>query len=130
MLAMLGLLGAAPAHAGPDDLVARPLVLDDHAIEVRLTAEINVQPRLVARPLSFAPDAWWGIAPRWTIGLIHSSASVDRIDAGATFCVRETSTSTCHRLYRGSGLEVRVAARTGTFAVAPRVRLLVRDLDP
>lgn len=123
-------LAAASAHAGPDDLVARPLVLDDGAIDLRLTAEINLQPRFVARPLAFAPDAWWGISPRWTIGLVHSDASLDRIDAGATFCVRESRSSTCHGLYRGSGLDVRFSARTGELAIAPRVRLLVRDIDP
>jgi hypothetical protein len=123
-------LAVAPADADPDDLVSRALVLDDNAIELRLTAEIGVQQREFARPLSFAPDAWWGVAPRWTVGVIHSNASVDQIDAGATLCVRETAVSTCNQLYRGSGLDVRFSARTGGFAVAPRVRLVVRDIDP
>jgi hypothetical protein len=105
-------------------------VLDEGAIDLRLTAEINLQPRFVAQPLAFAPDAWWGISPRWTIGLVHSNASLDRIDAGATLCVRESRISTCNRLYRGSGLDVRFSALTGHLAVAPRVRLLVRDVDP
>jgi len=121
-----------PAFAAPDDLVTRPLVLPTSAIDLRLTAEINVQPRFVGQPLSFAPDAWWGILPRWTIGLIHSSTSIDLFEAGATFCVRQSSlaTSACHRLYHGSGLDVRFSALAGPLAIAPRLRLLVRDLDP
>src|SRR5262245_33928452 len=99
-----------------DDLIRRPLVLDDGGIDLRLTAEINVQPQFVGRPLSLAPDAWGGISPRWTIGLIHSNASVDQIDAGATFCVRESEISPCNRLYRGSGLDVRFGARAGSLA--------------
>jgi hypothetical protein len=132
-------LAVTPAHAdpadrvdsaAPDDLVNRPLVLGEGGLDFRLTAEINLQPRFVARPLSFAPDAWWGISPRWTIGLVHSNASLDRIEAGATLCVRESPISTCNRLYRGSGLDVRFSARAGALSIAPRVRVLVRDLDP
>jgi len=121
---------ATPAYAVPDDLVTRPLVLPANGIDLRLTAEINVQPQLVGQPLSFAPDAWWGILPRWTIGLIHSNTSIDLFEAGATFCVREGDLSTCHRLYHGSGLDVRFSALAGPLAIAPRLRLLVRDLDP
>src|SRR5687767_11603153 len=96
-----GTRGAQRAQADPNDLVARPLVLDEGAVDLRLALEVGVQRVALARPLSFAPDAWWGISPRWTIGLIHSSASVDRIDAGATFCVRESAVPSCNRLYRG-----------------------------
>jgi hypothetical protein len=127
---ILGTRGTRRAQADPNDLVARPLVLDEGAVDLRLAVEVGVQRVTFARPLSFAPDAWWGASPRWTIGLIHSSASVDRIDAGATFCVRESAVPSCNRLYRGSGLDVRVSAVTGALAVAPRLRLLVRDVEP
>jgi hypothetical protein len=129
-------LGAAtvlvtpPAHAAPDDVIARPLVLDPGTIELRLTAEINVQPREVAHPVALAPDAWWGISPRWTIGVIHSDPSLDQIGIAASFCVRESDISTCDRMYRGSGLDVRYAAVSGPFSVAPRLRALIRDIDP
>jgi hypothetical protein len=123
-------LGATPADAAPDDLVARPLVLDDGAIELRLTAEINVQPRFVGRPLALAPDAWWGISPDWTIGVIHSDPSVDQIDSTATLCVVQSDISTCDRAYRGSGIDVRYGALAGALAVAPRLRLLARDISP
>src|SRR5690242_2928985 len=92
--------------------------------------EVGVQQTAFARPLSFAPDAWWGIASRWTLGLIHSTASVDQIDAGASFCVRHSAVAPCDRLYRGSGLDLRWGAIDGAWALAPRVRLLVRDVDP
>jgi hypothetical protein len=126
------MLIVTPAFAAPDDLVTRPLVLPAGTVDLRLTAEINVQPKLVGQPLSFAPDAWWGILPRWTIGVIHSNASIDLFEAGATFCVQQSNlvTSTCHRLYRGSGLDVRFSALAGPLAIAPRLRLLIRDLDP
>jgi len=130
MLVVAAVLGATPADAAPDDLVARPLVLDDDAVELRITVEINVQPRFIGRPLALAPDAWWGISPRWTIGVIHSDASVDQIDSTATFCVRQSEISTCDHLYRGGGIDIRYDALAGSLAVAPRLRALVRDVSP
>jgi hypothetical protein len=123
-------VGAGPADASPDDLVAHPLVLDAGAVELRLTAEINIEPMQMGRPLSLAPDAWWGMSPRWTLGLIHSNASLDRIDAGNTFCIRQSDLSTCRNLYRGSGADVRFSALDGPLAVAPRLRAIVRDIEP
>ena len=129
-------LGAAvvlitgPARAEPDDLVSRPLVLDRNTFDLRLTMAMNVQPRTAGRPMTLAPDAWWGITPRVTIGIIHSDASLDQIATSASFCVRESENSTCDRMYHGSGIDVRVAVMSGEFAIAPRARLLIRDLDP
>src|SRR5688572_10459694 len=115
------LTGAIPAAAEPNDLVARPLVLAPGELHAQLAIELNLAPDLVGRPLSLAPDAWLGLTPRWTVGVIHSNQSVDRIDAGATFCVRQLA-SECERLVRGSGVEARWSARTGALAVAPRAR--------
>ncbi|MDB4963751.1 MAG: hypothetical protein JWP01_3750 [Myxococcales bacterium] len=117
------------AHAEPRDLVTRPLVLEAGAIDARLTTEINLQKNRYGRPLSLAPDLWYGVTSRWTVGLIHSNPSVDRIDAGATFCLRRFQTR-CDRLYRGSGIDVRWSWLTGPLAIAPRARLLLRDVDP
>jgi hypothetical protein len=120
---------AAAGDAAPDDVLGRPLVLAHDEVELGLSAAINLEPRRIGRPLSLSPDAWWGVSPRWTIGLIHSNASVDQIDAGASLCLRDSDNRDC-RFYRGSGLDLRVSALAGQFAIAPRVRLLVRDLDP
>jgi hypothetical protein len=62
--------------------------------------------------------------------VIHSSASVDQIDAGATLCVRDLPIPACSHAYRGSGVDVRYSARVGALAIAPRARVLVRAIDP
>jgi hypothetical protein len=125
--ASLGLAG--PARASPDDLVARPLVLAPGAFEARLTAEYRIFYHRTRGLVSLAPDAWLGLSPRWTVGVIHSSASVDRIATGASFCLSSDDTA-CDHVYRGGGLDVRYLARDGALAVAPRLRALIRDLDP
>ena len=123
------LTAVTAAHAETNDLVTRPLVLPAGGFDAQLTTEINLQKARYGRPLSLAPDLWYGITPRWTIGLIHSNPSVDRIDATATFCLRRFQTR-CDRLYRGSGIDLRWSWKTGPLSVAPRARLLLRDVDP
>lgn len=122
---------ARPAHGDPpDDLVRRPLVLPAGTVELRLTASINVQVRSIGVPLSLAPDAWWGVLPRWTVGVIHSDTSLDQIATSGSFCIRQSAVSTCDHLYHGSGVDVRYGAIDGDLAVAPRLRLVVREIDP
>jgi hypothetical protein len=132
VVAVLGAAALVPrtARADPDDVIARPLVLAPGAIELRLTAEVNVQPREIGHPVALAPDAWWGLSPRWTVGIIHSDASLDQIATSASLCVRESAISACDRLYRGSGLDIRFGALAGELSLAPRMRLLIRDIDP
>ena len=112
------------------DLIARRLVLDGSELELDATLEVSLATSPFARPTSLAPDLWWGVTPRLTIGLTHSLASVDQIGAGASLCVR-TAELGCDRLYRGSNLDARyLAYDTGALAIAPRARFLVRDVDP
>ncbi len=105
---------------------ADPLVLDRGEVLARLSIEANVERRKLARPLSYAPDLWIGVTERLTVGLIHSSRSVDRIAAGASFCVRELA-GRCEHVYRGGGVDLRWAWRP---QIAWRARLLLRDMDP
>ena len=57
-------------------------MLDDRELEADLTLEVNLAHNAKASPLSLAPDIWCGVLPRWTIGLVHSKASVDRFAPG------------------------------------------------
>ncbi len=127
--------GAARADAdhASVDVVARPLVLVSGGIEARLVIEAsNDAGKSLARPLTFAPDVWWGATRQLTLGLIHSNASLDRIDAGRTFCVRPGTIVgwRCEHAYRGSGIDARWSVVEGNVAVAARMRLVLRDIEP
>jgi hypothetical protein len=110
-------------------LAARTALADPATgeIEARLVVELDAAANHVAQPTSLAPDVWWGVAPRWTIGLVHSGPSVDRIEPGATFCLASTQPLVCDHVYRGSGLDARYAL---TDWLAPRARILLRDIAP
>jgi hypothetical protein len=119
------------ALAEPSDFVARPIVLDEHQVDAELVMEINLAPRLVGKPLSLAPDVWVGVLPKLTIGLVHSNPSVDRFQAGATFCVTQLeAVPGCTDTYHGSGIDARYLVLDGDVDVAPRLRALVRQIDP
>ncbi len=119
---------ARPVRAEPRDLVARPLALARAELDAQLVAELSL--RLLAEPISLAPDVWFGVTPRWTLGLVHSARSLGLIDDGATLCFRGRPTSGCDRVYNGSGVDARWSWREGPLAVAPRARLVLRDVDP
>jgi hypothetical protein len=123
------LLAAADARADSDDIITRPLALARHQLHAQLTLEYSLIQRSVGTPVSLAPDAWFGVTDRLTVGVIHSNQSVDRIGSRSTLCLRE-SLEGCDRAYQGSGLDVRYRLRDAPFALAPRARLLLRDVDP
>src|SRR4051794_35105463 len=98
---------------------------DRAPLHVDLTVEVNLAHNAKAEPLSFAPDIWW-TGDRFTVGLTHSMASVDRFQPGGSLCVR-TDDLFCDSLYRGSNLDARFQLEPW---IAPRVRFLVRDVEP
>ncbi len=113
-----------------DDIVSRPIVLPVGAVAADLTVEINLAHNFWGEPLSLAPDVWWGATDRLTLGLVHSNASLERFAPGASFCVRTDDVLYCDAPYRGSGLDARYLAVRGDIAIAPRARVLVRDIEP
>jgi len=108
---------------------ADPVVLQRGELDAELVVEANLAPSYVGEPTSLAPDAWLGITDRWTVGIVHSGPAIERFQPGASLCVH-TDAIDCTRLYRGGGIDARWSALTGDLAVAPRARLLVRDVAP
>jgi hypothetical protein len=138
LFALMLVVSLRPARvlADANDFVARPLVLAERQVDAELVVEVNLAPYLVGKPLSLAPDVWVGVLPKLTVGLVHSGPSVDRFQPGATFCVTHNATTPlCADTYHGSGIDARYlvaqeAVGGGELAVAPRLRVLVRQIDP
>jgi len=122
-------LATAVAHAEPSDLVGRPLVLARGQVEAQLVVESDMFNNRKGLPLSVSPDVWGGLTDRLTLGITHSNTSLDRIAPGASFCVRELRPE-CQRFYRGSNLDVRYLVRAGELSIAPRARLMLREISP
>ena len=121
----LVLLLSTIAHADSNDIITRSLVLPRNAFRASLTLEYSLAKRHSGTPVSLAPDVWFGATDELTVGVIHSSPSVDRIGGRASFCIRQSDT-TCDQAYQGSGVDAMYRLRSW---VAPRARLLIRDTD-
>jgi hypothetical protein len=129
--AVLVCLLATPARADSSDIVSRSIVLPRGTFAADLTVEVNLAYSYKAAPLSLAPDVWWGATDTLTVGLVHSNASLDRFQPGASVCVRTDDVLYCDSPYHGSGVDARYRlVGRGAFELAPRARVLVRDVDP
>jgi hypothetical protein len=131
------LLGAGAAQAGAPDRpepvetpIRRSLVLEPGRCDLRLSAEVNLSVRELADPVSLAPDAWCGIAPRLALGVVHSASALSLIDSGHGLCLGGEEHG-CGRPYDGVGIDA-LRDLTGRRAVslAARVRLVARSLEP
>jgi hypothetical protein len=127
-IAVAAALAGRTAHAEPRDLVARPITLAAGELDARLVTELGI--RRIGEPISLAPDVWLGVAPRWTLGVVHSAQSRGLLDEGASLCFGGRAPLGCDRAYNGSGLDARWSWREGALAIAPRARFVVRDVDP
>lgn len=103
-----GELPTAPwfeADTWPRRLIWRPLVLDCHMLEARVSARAGTD-------VAVAPDLWFGVNRRLTVGVVHRGG----------VCV-----SGCDDRYRDVAAEARFHLRgdaAGVFAIQ------ARDLDP
>lgn len=118
---MLLLACANLARAAP------PLALAPERFTADATLAIDLDKNYAGKALSLSPDLWVGLPAGITVGAITSAAALDRIDAsGDSVCIAK-ATDVCERALHGGGLDVRAAALPW---LAPRARLLVRDVDP
>lgn len=108
---------------------AADVPLANGQVEADLTIEANLHPSETAEPLSIAPDLWFGASDRLTLGIVHSGPAIDRLEPGASLCVR-TFVTGCDRLWQRAGIDSLWTVQRGELLIAPRARFLVRDIDP
>jgi hypothetical protein len=129
-LAALAVAAAASrAAAAPDDVIARPLVLAPGALEAGLTLEVGLSTRLVGKPISLAPDLYWGVTDRLTVGVVHSARALSLVNSGDGICFGGVDHG-CEQAYSNLGLDARWSLATGARAAAAHVRLVARRWSP
>lgn len=120
---------ASAAAASPDDLVGRDVVLARGAGEFAAALELNLSTRHVYKPVSLAPDLWFGITDALTVGVIHSARATGVLDTGDGLCPRD-SVHGCPRAYDNVGVDARYRLHTGAIAIAARLRVVASTFDP
>lgn len=122
--ALAWLLLLASARAAAD-----PLVLPSGQLEAALTAEVNLSTRAIGEPISLAPDIWYGVDDRLTLGVVHSAGALSQLEVGGGVCVGGAAHG-CEQAYSESGVDGRWSIVAGEWSAAARVRVVVRRWSP
>ena len=99
----------------------RPLTLDQGMLEIRGdTLQINMSSDAVAKPFSIAPDIFYGVSKKLSVGLTHSTG----------ICLAGTDNG-CAKVYNDVGIEALYSLMSqGNFQVAGRGGLQAVAIDP
>lgn len=93
--------------------------------------EINLSDSSEFEPFSIAPDLWYGVTDKITVGLIHSARGETGFvgGVGSSLCLTGTDGG-CGEFYDNVGAEARIAVKDGPFSVAVDVGVFARTFDP
>jgi hypothetical protein len=96
---------------------------------VRALLEINLSAEAALDPLSIAPDLWYGVSDRLTVGLVHSRAGTTGLmgGVGSSLCLAGDG---CGDAYRNVAVDARYTLKPGPTVVAGTAGLVLRGLDP
>lgn len=93
--------------------------------------ELNLSSDLVGKPISLAPDLWYGVNDDITVGLVHSSHATTGFFGGAgdgiCFVSEEDG---CPEVLQNTAVAGRYHLTSEPVALAADAALVVRQLDP
>jgi len=120
------------AGAGVEVSEERQMTLPEGRAFVQVFAEISLSTDLALKPISIAPDLWYGLSDVLTIGLVHSARGATGFFsvAGDGLCLTGSDNG-CPDVYHNIGLDARYHFyRSGGMTVAADGGLFARSFDP
>ncbi len=99
---------------------------------IQAFAEINLSEDLVAKPISIAPDVWYGVSDVLTIGVVHSARAATGFfgNAGDGLCLTGSDNG-CGKVYNSVGIDGRYHFyREGGITAAADGGLFAQSIDP
>src|SRR5678816_1588593 len=104
----------------PTELNDQPLVMSANMFQIHLDAFVNLSDNAAGKPVAFAPDIFYGITDRLTVGLTHNVG----------LCVTG-ETNGCTKVYNDVGLQARfLIKRTFNLELAAVAGVEAVALDP
>jgi hypothetical protein len=93
--------------------------------------EMNLSKDAAFKPVSIAPDLWYGATSKLTLGLVHSGRAAAGFlgGFGDGLCVTGEDNG-CAKVYDSAGLLARYHLKDGPFTVAADGGLLASSFDP
>ena len=123
---------SAPTARADDDAPAAPrLTVPAHRYVVSGLLVVSLSKDAAFSPVSVAPDVWYGVTDKLTVGLVHSSRALGGFlgGAGDALCLTGTGGG-CRGFYDHAGLLVRQHLVDGPLTVAFDGGLVARSFDP
>jgi hypothetical protein len=120
------------AGAGVEVTEERQMTLPEGRALVQVFAEINLSDEQALKPLSIAPDLWYGVSDVLTVGLVHSGRGATGLFGGVGngLCLTGSSNG-CPDVYHNIGLDARYHFyRSGGITAAADGGLFARSFDP
>ena len=98
---------------------------------VHVLVEMNLSADAAFKPFSIAPDLWYGVSDKLTVGLVHSFLAQTGIMGGfgSSLCLAGAANG-CDGVYGNVGVDARYQIKDGGFSVAVDTGLFVQDFDP
>ena len=103
---------------------------------VNAVVETNLASGAAGKPISVAPDLWYGASDKLTLGLVHSSRGATGFLTGFVngLCFRGGSGGACAGglgdIYTTAGAEARIAISEGGFALALPIGVYASAFKP
>ena len=91
----------------------RPLLFPRSMVQVTATFEANLSSGAAFEPFSLAPDIYYGVSEKLTIGVIHSSSAYGAVGAGNGICLSGTDAG-CAATYQSVGVDALYGLTDGT----------------
>ena len=134
-IVVVGCLGTVSAVASADNHAP-----DDEKIQLTLPAkrwmvnallEVNLSKDSAFEPVSIAPDVWYGVNDKLTLGVTHSGYGTAGFFGGVGNGICFTGESNgCAEVYQNLGLTGRYSLLRGDLAVALQGGAYIRTFDP
>jgi hypothetical protein len=129
LIALVLFVAASPARAQNDD---EQLTLPSGRLLLNVFLELNLSTDVAGKPISIAPDLWYGVTDDFTLGLVHSGRGRNGLFGSVADALCLTgSDNGCPRLYDKVGLDARYQLlRAAGVSVAADGGLFASSLDP
>ena len=121
--------GATTAQA--DDHIHERFAMPGGQILVRGMFEVNLSKDAAFKPVSIAPDGYFGITDDLTVGLVHSQYGMTGFlgGTGASLCITGGDNG-CGRVYDSVGAAVRYHLLDGPITLAADGGIQIGSFDP
>jgi hypothetical protein len=95
----------------------------------RILLDINMSDGAVGKPISIAPDLYYGVSERLQLGLLHTDPTGWQSRPGTGLCLSGEDNG-CAKAYDNVGFDALIALGSDTFPISAHGTLFLDSFDP